>query len=207
MQDYNTQLPTITLPEYGRNIQQLINYCKTIPDRDRRTGYAYTIIDIMADLYPDIAYVDNNKRILWDHLAMISNFELDIDYPFPITPKDTLQSTPKQLSSKRENITFRMYGKVMEQMVKRACEIENQEERISLFEFCANQMKRNFHKINKDADEDDKKIKNDLTYLAGREFADDICCISLMALTDLNKNEQYDPTKLVEPKKKKKKKK
>ena len=75
MQQYNTQMPKVKLPEYGRNLQELVEYCKTIPDRDKRTRYAYGIVSIMGDLYPEAEKVENLRQILWDHLALISNYE------------------------------------------------------------------------------------------------------------------------------------
>lgn len=207
MQKYNTQLPNITLPEYGRNLQQLIQYCKTIPERDKRTAYAYTIVDVMADLYPEIANVEDGKHVLWDHLALISDFELDIDYPYQMIKKDDFQTAPTPIIRDNKPTRLKIYGKVVEQMVKKAVEMENVEERAILFTLCANHMKRNFHLVNKDADEDDEKIKYDLVGFAGMEYRDEIAQLNLGRISELMKNEQYDSSKLVEPKKKKKKKK
>lgn len=208
MQQYNTQLPKVTLPEYGRNVQKLIQYCKTIPDREKRTRYAYTIVDIMADLYPEIAQVVNGKRILWDHLALISNYELDIDYPYPITTKEEMISAPTPLQKAQSPIQFRMYGKIVEGMIEQAKLLDDKTERIRLFELCANQMKRNFHQVNKDADEDNEKIISDLIGYAGAQYRDEIMQVYLYSTAELQKNEQFDPASLVvETKKKKKKKK
>ena len=146
MQQYNTQMPKVKLPEYGRNLQELVEYCKTIPDRDKRTRYAYGIVSIMGDLYPDADKVENLKQILWDHLALISNYELDIDYPVEIIPKDSLNVHPEILQNpQQQDIALRMYGKVVEDMIRKACQIEDQEQRIRLFERCANHMKLHFH--------------------------------------------------------------
>jgi len=34
--DYNTQRKRMALPEYGRNVQKMIDHIKTIEDRDER---------------------------------------------------------------------------------------------------------------------------------------------------------------------------
>ena len=134
MQQYNTQMPKVKLPEYGRNLQELVEYCKTIPDRDKRTRYAYGIVSIMGDLYPEAEKVENLRQILWDHLALISNYELDIDYPVEIIPKDRLSERPEKLENpQQQHIAWRMYGKVIEDMVAKACAIEDQDQRIRLF--------------------------------------------------------------------------
>lgn len=208
MNNYNTQLPQITLPEYGRNIQQLVEYCKTIPDRTKRTRYAYGIVDIMADLKSEAEGVDDLKPILWDQLAMISNYELDVDYPYPITPREKLSDRPEILHNPQKDfIRWRMYGKVVEDMIARASIIEDTEQRERLFELCANHMKLHFHKTYPNADEDNEKIINDLLEYTHGKFADEIRQISLNTIKELQVNNQYDPAALEAVGKKKKKKK
>lgn len=207
MRKYNTQLRQIALPEYGRNVQGMIEYCKTINDRATRTRYAYTIVGIMADIYPDIKQVENQDRILWDHLALISNYELDIDYPYEIFQQNPKEDRPEPMPLSQTRIRFRIYGKILEQMVAEARQLPSAEERISLFNLCANQMKRRFHEVNKEADEDNEKILQDLTDYAGPEFAKEIRQVKLLGKKELQKNDQYNPASLIETKKKKKKKK
>ncbi len=210
MQSYNTQLPQIALPEFGRNIQQLVEYCKTIPDRTKRTRYAYSIVDIMADLKSETEGMDDLKPILWDQLAMISNYELDVDYPYPITPKEKLADRPEILHNPQKDfIRWRMYGKVVEDMIARACVMEDPEQRLRLFERCANHMKLHFHKTYPNADEDNEKIINDLLEYTHGKFADEIRNISLQSIKDLQVNDQYNPqaVETTAGKKKKKKKK
>lgn len=207
MQQYNTQLTAIKLPEYGRNVQMLVNYCKTIPNRERRNACAQTIVNIMADIYPELSEVSGRKNILWDHLAVISNFELDIDYPCEVMKPEELGSKPEPLRYTQTRIDNRIYGKRMEELVSIARTIEDRQERIRLFELVANQMKRNFHDTYRSASEDDNKIVQDLIYYAGEQFRDEIMQVYMLDVKTLSKNEQYDPAKLVETKKKKKKKK
>lgn len=207
MQEYNTQLSAIKLPEYGRQVQNLVNYCKTIPNRERRNACATTIVSIMADLYPELAQVSGRKNILWDHLAVIANHELDIDYPCEVMKPEELASRPEPLPNTQSRIRNRMYGKRMEELTKYARTLQDPAERISLFELIANQMKRNFHSTYKDASEEDKKILQDLVYFAGEEFRDEIYQVVMLDAKSLNKNVQYDPASLVQTKKKKKKKK
>lgn len=210
MQQYNTQLPPVRLPEYGRNVQQLVAYCKTIPDREKRTRYAYGIVSIMGDIYPQADKIENLKQVLWDHLAMLSNYELDIDYPVEILPREQFSSSPDPLPNPQHTrIEWRMYGKTIEELVAKAMAIEDQDKRIRLFERCANHMKLHYHNTHPTADEDDNKIIHDLIdYTQGR-FQDDILKVYLFSLEELKANTQYNPDNLVvaAPKKKKKKKK
>lgn len=210
MQSYNTQLSAIKLPEYGRNLQQLIEYCKSITDRQKRTRYAYGIIDIMANLCPDtVAASDDSRQILWDHLAIISNHELDIDYPCPILSKEKLDDRPEPLANPQQpHILWRMYGKVVEDMILQATQLTDSEQRIRLFERCANHMKLHFHKTHPNADEDDNKIIQDLIEYTHGQFQDEIYKVFLYSTKELQQNTQYDPASLeVSTKKKKKKKK
>ena len=210
MQSYNTQLSAIKLPEYGRNLQQLIEYCKSIPDRQKRTRYAYGIIDIMANLCPDtVAASDDSRQILWDHLAIISNHELDIDYPCPILSKEKLDDRPEPLANPQQpHILWRMYGKVVEDMILQATQLTDSDQRIRLFERCANHMKLHFHKTHPNADEDDNKIIQDLIEYTHGQFQDEIYKVFLYSTKELQQNTQYDPASLeVSTKKKKKKKK
>lgn len=209
MQQYNTQMPKVKLPEYGRNLQELVDYCKTIPDREKRTRYAYGIVSIMGDLFPEAEKVENLKQILWDHLALISNYELDIDYPVEVIPKSKLEDSPEILKNpQQQHIRWRMYGKTIEGMIEKACAMEDQGQRIRLFELCANHMKLHFHITHPTADEDDDKIIHDLIDYTHERFKEDIYKVFLYSVKELQENTQYDPANLVvTPTKKKKKKK
>ena len=92
MPDYNTQQKKLIMPEYGRNVQQMIDHCVSIEDREERTRCANTIINIMGNLFPHLRDVDDFKHKLWDHLAIMSDFKLDIDYPYEIIRKENLRT-------------------------------------------------------------------------------------------------------------------
>ncbi len=209
MQEYNTTQPRIRMPEYGRNVQKLIEYCLSIEDRDKRTAYARQIVGIMADLYPEITQVESYERILWDHLFILSDFKLDVDCPYEIIQKEHLDSKPERITYKNHRIRSRMYGKVVEDLLTRATQLDDPQQRIRLFELCANQMKRTFHETNKEAEEfDDKIIQDVLQYTEGK-FKDEIYQVFLYGVSDLMTNTQYTATteSSTAGKKKKKKKK
>ena len=207
MQEYNTQMANIKLPEYGRNVQQMVNYCKTIPDRERRNACARSIVGIMNDICPDLSNVSNRKNILWNHLALISNFELDIDYPCEVINQSDLSSTPEPIRNKQRGIVNRIYGRSVEELVATTCQMESTDDRHQMFELIANQMKRNFHDTYQDASEEDNKILQDLVAYAGEEFRDEIYNVYMYDAKELAENNQFDASALDEAKKKKKKKK
>lgn len=161
MLEYNNQKKNLILPEYGRNIQQMVEYCTSIENRGERNRCANTIIQTMGNLFPQLRDTPEFKHKLWDHLAIMSNFTLDIDYPYEIIKKENLNTSPQPVSYQLEPIKYRHYGKVIEQMISRACEYPDGEERNSLILLIANHMKKLIYGINKE-DVEDEKIFNDL---------------------------------------------
>ena len=207
METYNTQLPHIQMPQYGRNVQRMIEYCKTVPDRDKRNRIARRIVQAMADLYADNSEGDISKEALWDHLAMMAGYELDIDYPYPIHREEEIATPPARIAYSTNRIHLRNYGKVVEQAIEKACSLPTAEERIQLFELVANQMKRIYHLANKGAAEDDNKIVHDMLDYTGGEHSDEIYQVYLHSAKELLKITQYNPDTVDATKKKKKKKK
>lgn len=163
MLTYNTQLEHLVLPEYGRNVQQMIDHCMEIEDRDERNRCAHTIIAIMDNMFPENRTEADYKRKLWDHLAIISGFQLDIDYPYEIVQPTNLVSRPEPIPYQLEPIKFRHYGKIIERMIERAAEYPEGEERDQLVMLLAHHMKKLIYQINKE-DVEDAKIFRDLEF-------------------------------------------
>ena len=151
---YNTQMKPLVLPEYGRNIQSMIDYCQTIEDRDERTRCAYKIIASMANLFPELKSGGEYSHKLWDHLAIMSDFKLDIDYPCEIIRPDYLKSTPAPLLYSNGELRRRQYGRTIEAMIAKASEMEEGDERNELIVLIANQMKKLLMSANKEGVED-----------------------------------------------------
>ena len=164
--EYNTKLTKLPLPEYGRNIQNMVNHCMTIEDRNERNICAQTIINTMANLFPQMKDLDDFKHILWDHLAIMSNFSLDIDYPFEIIKRDKLNTVPGKIEySSPAKIRFMHYGKIIHELIDKASSMEEGEELSQLEEMIANFMKRSYTNFNKEGVED-VKIFDDLEILS-----------------------------------------
>lgn len=164
--DYNTQLEKIILPEYGRNIQNMVNHCMTIENREERTACAYSIIHTMSSFYPQLQGVSDFQHTLWDHLAIMSNFELDIDYPYEVIKKEKLITKPGKIDySSTSSIRFLHYGKIIQEMIEKASAMEVGADRERLEELIANCMKQDYTNFNKDG-VDDKKIFDDLANMS-----------------------------------------
>jgi hypothetical protein len=169
---YNTQKRRLALPEYGRNIQNMVDYCVSIQDRKERTHCANTIINIMGNMFPHLRDVNDFKHILWDHLAIMSDFALDIDYPYEVLRKEDLYIRPPRLPYLQRKITYKHYGKNLEEMIKKATLYEKGEEKEYLIGMLANQMKKFFLTWNKEV-VDDRKIFKDLEDLSGGKIIRD----------------------------------
>ena len=159
--EYNTQRKKMELPEYGRSVQNMVDHALTIEDRAERQRCANTIINIMGGMFPHLRDVPDFKHKLWDHLAIMSDFKLDIDYPFEIVKKEDLVVKPEQLAYPNADFRYRHYGRFLEGMVKKAVEIEDEEEKKQLINLLAIQMKKDLNNWNKEGIED-QKIVDDL---------------------------------------------
>ena len=163
--EYNTQKMRMPLPEYGRSIQNMVNYALTIEDRSERQRCANTIIDIMGNMFPHLRDVPDFKHKLWDHLAIMSDFKLDIDYPYEIVREDNLHTRPSVLPYPQTRIRFRHYGKTIEKLISEADKLEDGDEKNHLVALIANHMKKSYTTWNRDSI-DDEKIDNDLRDLS-----------------------------------------
>ncbi|NQU53086.1 MAG: DUF4290 domain-containing protein [Bacteroidetes bacterium] len=162
--DYNSQRTKLALPEYGRNIQTMVNFLFTIDDKEKRNRHAQTVIDVMGNLYPYLRDVAEFKHKLWDHLAIMSNFELDIDYPYDPPSPDILTEKPKIVPYNQHRIRYKHYGRTMELLIESVDGLEGEEREI-MIELLANHMKKSYLAWNKDAVED-KKIFKDIAELS-----------------------------------------
>ncbi|MBE6275758.1 MAG: DUF4290 domain-containing protein [Bacteroides sp.] len=159
--EYNTQRKKMELPEYGRSVQNMVDHALTIEDRAERQRCANTIVNIMGGMFPHLRDVPDFKHKLWDHLAIMSDFKLDIDYPVEIVKKEDLVMQPERVKYSNGGIRYRHYGRFLEELVMKAVEVENEDERKVLIRLLAIQMKKSLNNWNKEGIED-QKIVDDL---------------------------------------------
>lgn len=166
--DYNTDRERLILPEYGRNIQNMVDYALTIEDRNLRQRSAVTIIRIMGQMYPEIKEMPDADEVLWNHLARMSHYQLDIDYPVVIDQEKDVTAKPAPMPYPMTKIRYRHYGHLLEALLKKIEEMKDGEERAALIGLVANQMKKDLFYWNKDS-LNDKKIANDIaSYTDGK---------------------------------------
>lgn len=163
---YNTGMEPLLLAEYGRNIQNLVDFCVSISDREERTRCAFAIADIMKTLFPALKKDPNDTKKIWDHINIMARFELDIDFPVPVIQADEANPIPNPIpySSSRE-IIFRYYGKHIQNMVRTVADMEDSEERQNLIGVIANHMKKLMLAHNKEG-VSDAKVLRDLCFMS-----------------------------------------
>ena len=164
--DYNSSRKKLILPEYGRHIQKMVDHARTIQDSEERNKAAKTIISIMGNLNPHLRDISDFKHKLWDHLALMSDFDLDIDSPYETPARETLTSKPKQVPYVTGDIKYRHYGRIIHQMIDAAIEMEDGEEKERLIKLIANHMKKSYLTWNRNQ-VTDEQIFNDIQQLSG----------------------------------------
>lgn len=158
--DYNTSRKQLVLPEYGRNIQKMVDYIKTIEDRTERNRLAHAIIGIMGNLNPHLRDINDFKHKLWDHLAIIAHFELDIDFPYDIPKAETFQQRPRLVEYGVHDIAYKHYGKSIELMIDAVCALPDNPEKEKLVTTIANHMKKSYLTWNRDTVSDELILKD-----------------------------------------------
>jgi hypothetical protein len=172
--EYNTSRPDIILKEYGRNVQKLVEYIRSIPDKEKRTELAFTLIELMKQLTPSVkeATPENPQR-MWDDLYVIADFTLDLNSPFPIPDRETLFKKPAHIGYPQSNIRFKHYGKNIERLIKEAVKLENEQERNDAVIYLGKLMKTFYGNWNKET-LDDSVIVNDIRTMSQGKLSLDL---------------------------------
>lgn len=166
--DYNTQREKLIMPEYGREVQSMIDYAVTLEDRDERQRCANAIVAIMERMFPQAAGTADFQQKLWDHLAIMSGFRLDIDYPCDISQAGKIAEKPAPVAYPMKKIPVKHYGYMMFELFDKLKTMEDGPERDELIRITANQMKRNLRQWS-NGSADDEKVASDLAaYTGGR---------------------------------------
>ena len=159
--DYNTQREKLILPEYGREVQKMVDYAVTLENKEERQRCAETIIGIMERMVPQSSENVDYEQKLWDHLAIMSNFRLDIDYPVDINEAKSILKKPQPMGYPKQKNPIKHYGSMMFELFDKLKGMEPGPERDELARLTANQMKRNLMQWSHGSS-DDEKIASDL---------------------------------------------
>lgn len=141
---YNTERGNLHIPEYGRNVQNMIDYAKKIESREERNNAVKAIIEVMGQLNPHLRDVEDYKHKLWTHLFIMSDFDLDVDSPYPLPKRETLLKKPEPVNYPKNKSKFGHFGHYTESIIKKVSKIEDEEEKKYLTDILGNLMKKNY---------------------------------------------------------------
>ncbi len=159
--DYNTQREKLLMPEYGREIQKMVDHAVSLPDKEERLKCAKSIIRLMESKNPQLHDSENYEQALWDHLYLMSHRQLDIDWPYDVSEAEKILSKPEPMAHPSEGTHMRHYGRLMEELFEKLKTMPEGEERDELVRLTANQMKRNLATWGHGS-MDDEKVADDL---------------------------------------------
>lgn len=159
--DYNTQRELLQMPEYGREIQRMIDHAVTLPTKEERLLCAKTIVKLMETKVPQIRENSGYEQTLWDHLYIMSHKQLDIDWPYDISGAEKFHDKPQPMKLPQSNVRLRHYGKLVSELLEKLKDMPEGGERDELIRLTANQMKRDLVQWGHGSI-DDEKVADDM---------------------------------------------
>lgn len=157
---YNTERVTLHIPEYGRNVQKMVDYLKTIEDRQKRNEQARAIIKVMEIINPAVHHQDDYEHKLWDHLHIISGFDLDVDSPYPAPAPESLHQQPLPVPLNKTPLKATHYGRNIENMIELIAEKEDGDEKTAMIRTLAVYMRQQYLIWNKDTVSDETILQD-----------------------------------------------
>ena len=174
------------MPEYGRNIQELVEHCKTLPTKEERNEMALAIVEFIGQRNTHLRDEENYKHKLWDHLFILADYDLDVDSPYPIVTKEELASKPRKMDYPSFDNNYKFYGKSILQLIDMAIKLEAGDEKDALIQVIANNMKKSYNVYNKEHVSDDVIFRH-LKDLSNNQ-------LDLTSLDSLDKSKIYYAT-------------
>lgn len=153
--EYNTSRETMAIPEYGRNVQKMVEYAVSIEDQEVRLEMAKLIVEIMANMNPHIKATNDFEHRLWDHMYIISDFKLEVNGPYPPPDKKNVYRRPERLPYSEDHIRFKHYGLNLEKIVRNVIQMDDPAEREAATKMIANYMKRSYLTWNRESVSDE----------------------------------------------------
>jgi len=194
--DYNTERTDLILPEYGRNVHQMVDFLLAVENRDERNIGAKALIKLMGQLNPQLRDLEDYNHKLWDHLFIMSNFMLDVDSPYPIPDREEFEGLPNKVDYPKGVTKYRHYGKVIRTIITESCNETDPDQKDALALMIANLMKKTYLQWNKNSVDDlviwshlNELSKGVLTRPEGAELDD------MSHITKLNPNSNTSNSK------------
>ena len=185
--EYNTNRTKLLMPEYGRNIQQMVEYCKSLPSKEERNEVAKTIVEFMGQRNPHLRDEENYKHKLWDHLYILADYDLDVDAPYPFPTREELDQKPNRMDYPSFENEYKFYGKSILQLIDKAIELEEGEEKEALIQVIANNMKKSYNVYNKE------HVQDEVIFRHLKELSQNK--LDLTGIETLDKSKIYHPSR------------
>ena len=185
--EYNTNRTKLLMPEYGRNIQMMVEYCKSILSKEERNEVAKTIVEFMGQRNPHLRDEENYKHKLWDHLYILADYDLDVDAPYLFPTREELDQKPNRMDYPSFENEYKFYGKSILQLIDRAIELEEGEEKEALIQVIANNMKKSYNVYNKE------HVQDEVIFRHLKELSQDK--LDLTGIETLDKSKIYHPNR------------
>jgi len=194
--EYNSSRPDLIIPEYGRNVHNMVAYAMAVEDREERNKIASAIISVMGQLSPHLRDLEDYNHKLWDHLYIISDFKLDVDAPYPMPEPEKLAERPRKVPYPQSELKYGHYGKNIQNIIDVCKDFEDGEDKEKLKVVIANLMKRHYMAWNQSSVVD-HTIKKQLKEMSdGKlELGEDVQLAHVAAPSNQNKSHQHKKKK------------
>lgn len=180
------------MKEYGSNVQKLVDHLITVEDREKRTRFAYMLVELMRQIHPNMKDNQDYYNKLWDDLYIMSRFKLDVDSPFPPPSPEALGKKPKQVPYNTHDLRYRHYGRNLELLVEKAIITEAPEERLAFVAYIVRMMKSFYTAWNRD-NVDDKGIFQQLREMSDGKLHDELEILRYGGMIDAVPRDRYNP--------------
>ena len=167
--EYNTSRSYLSMREYGRHIQKMVDYVQTIKDPEERQQQAHVVIELMGFLNPHLKNVEDFRHKLWDHLFFMSDFKLKVESPYPIPEKATYKTKPDPLPYPKRYPKYSHLGKNVELVINKALKEENPEKKAGFAHAIAYYMKLAYSNWHKELVHDDA-IRSEMNTITGGQL-------------------------------------
>lgn len=156
------------MPEYGRHVQDMIEYVVNIPDRKKRNEQIQAVVTVMGTLNPQLRDVVDFRHKLWDHVQIISDFKIDIDSPYPLPSRESVNVKPDPIPLKQDKIRAACYGRNIQNMIDLIADREDDEVKKHMIKVIATYMKQQYLIWNKDSVSEETIFEDIKTLSGGR---------------------------------------
>jgi len=170
--EYNSQREILIIPEYGRHIQKMIDYAKTIEDPIKRQQTANAIVSLMNQMVvPQGKQEEDYVDKLWKHFFRISEYGIDVLPPSGEKPEPhDLKRDLSTLPYSQTNLKYRHYGKNVNTMIAKAIEMEDGPIKDGFILTIASYMKLAYKNWNKDHYVSDENIVTDISIMSNNQL-------------------------------------